>query len=94
MKKVEINGIDYEIVRNDDNCFQKEIIEEKITDYFLPFDYILADYAYERYRLKGFYDSTNKKAKKINDINTTIILFIIFFINISPFLLLYIKIKR
>lgn len=68
MKKIEINGIIYEIVRNDDNCFQKDIFEEKITDYFFPFDYILADYAYERFRLKGFYDSKNKKSKTINDI--------------------------
>ena len=26
------------------------------------------DYAYEKVRLKGYYDSKNKKAKKINDI--------------------------
>ena len=68
MKKIEINGITYEIVRDDANCFCKEDIEEKVTDYFEPYDYIFGDYAYEKVRLKGYYDSNNKNANKINDI--------------------------
>ena len=68
MKKVEINGINYEIVRNDQDCFNKEEIEEKITDYFDSYDYIFGDYAYEKVRLKGFYDSNNKNVNDINDI--------------------------
>ena len=44
-----------------------EIIRGK--DYFLPFDYILGDYAYDKLRLKGFYDSNNKKVKDFNNIN-------------------------
>lgn len=68
MKKIEINGITYEIVRDDGNCFCKEDIEEKVTDYFEPYDYIFGDYAYEKVRLKGYYDSNNKNANKINDI--------------------------
>ena len=67
MKKVEINGINYEIIRDDNGCFNKEV-EEKITDYFEPYDYILGDYAYEKIRLKGYYDSNNKNVNKINDI--------------------------
>lgn len=68
MKKIEINGINYEIVRNDKDCLNKEEVSEKLTDYFDSYDYIFGDYAYEKVRLKGYYDSSNKKAKKINDI--------------------------
>ena len=68
MKKVEINGITYEIVRNDNGCLDKEVLVDKITDYFDSYDYIVGDYAYEKVRLKGFYESSNKKAKTINDI--------------------------
>lgn len=68
MKKVEINGVLYELVRNENNCFSKADVIEKITDYFDNYDYIFGDYAYEKVRLKGYYDSSNKKAKKINDI--------------------------
>lgn len=68
-KNIKINGVDYEIIRNDDNCINKEELEEKITDYFDPFDYIFGDYAYEKVRLKGYYESNNKKATDINDIN-------------------------
>ena len=68
MKKIEINNIKYEIIRNDDNCINKEELSEKITEYFDDFDYIFGDYSYEKVRLKGYNDSTNKKATKINDI--------------------------
>lgn len=68
MKKIEINGITYEIIRNDNDCINREELSEKITDYFDPFDYIFGDYAYEKVRLKGYYDSNNKQATKINDI--------------------------
>lgn len=68
MKKVVINGVSYEVVRNDENCLVVDELEEKITDYFDPYDYILGDFAYEKVRLKGFYESNNKNANKINDI--------------------------
>lgn len=68
MKKIEINNIQYELVRDDSKCFSKDDLLEKVTDYFEPYDYIFGDYAYEKVRLKGFYESNNKKAKKINDI--------------------------
>lgn len=68
MKKIEINGINYEIIRDDNNCINKEELAEKITDYFEPFDYIFGDYAYDKVRLKGYYDSNNKQVSKINDI--------------------------
>lgn len=68
MKTIEINEIKYEIIENDNDCLNKEELAEKITDYFDSYDYIFGDYAYEKMRLKGFYSTDNKKAKKINDI--------------------------
>ncbi len=68
MKKVIINGVEYEVVRNDGDCLDTSGLEEKITDYFDPYDYIFGDYAYEKVRLKGFYKSDNKNVNKINDI--------------------------
>ena len=68
MKKIEINGVNYELVRNDGDCFNRELVVEKITDYFDDYDYIFGDFAYEKVRLKGFYEEKNKKAKPINNI--------------------------
>lgn len=68
MKKIVINDVEYEIVEDQDNCIDKEVLEEKITDYFDRFDYIFGDYSYEKVRLKGYFDSKNKEAKAINDI--------------------------
>ncbi len=68
MKNININDKEYEIIFNDNNCLNKEDVEEKLTDYFDDYDYIFGDYAYEKLRLKGFYASNNKKVKKINDI--------------------------
>lgn len=68
MKKIVINDIEYEIIRNDKDCINKEELEEKITDYFDEYDYIMGDFSYDKVRLKGYYNSDNKMAKKINDI--------------------------
>ena len=67
MKKVEINGKTYEILENIGNCLNTEELKEKITDYFDNFDYIFGDFSYDKVRLKGYNDSTNKKANKINN---------------------------
>ena len=66
---VMVNLLDnkYEIIRGKEN-FDSVIVKEFFTDYFLPFDYVLGDYAYERLRLKGYYDSSNKKVKDFNNI--------------------------
>lgn len=68
MKVVELLNNQYEIIRNDKNCFNLEEIKEKATDYFIEYDYIFGDFSYDKVRLKGYYDSTNKKANNINDI--------------------------
>lgn len=68
MKKIKINEIEYEIIRNDNNCINIEELSEKITEYFDDFDYIVGDYSYDKVRLKGYYETTNKKKKEFNDI--------------------------
>lgn len=59
----------YQLIRNDD-CFDLEQVKEKLTEYFEPYDYICGDYAYNKLRLKGFYEKENKQATKINSIDT------------------------
>ena len=68
MKKIKINNVEYEVVREDNNCINIEELSEKITEYFDNFDYIFGDFSYDKVRLKGFNDSNNKKTTKINDI--------------------------
>ena len=70
MKKIVINEKEYEVVENEKDCIDEEELSEKITDYFDDYDYIFGDFAYDKVRLKGYYDSKNKKANKINDIKT------------------------
>ena len=66
--KITINSKEYELIKNDNDCFDEEDVVLRVTDYFDDYDYIFGDYAYDKVRLKGYYDSNNKKAKKINDI--------------------------
>ena len=67
MKKVVLNNKEYEVVRDDD-VFDLEAVKELVTDYYDDFDYIFGDQAYNKIRLKGFYESNNKKVKALNDI--------------------------
>lgn len=67
--KINLNGIEYKIVKNYMECFDLEEVADKLkdTDYFNDFDYILGDYSYDKLRLKGFYRKDSKKVKKINN---------------------------
>lgn len=69
MKTIVLENIEYEIIKDYKNGFNKEEVEKRYTDYFTPYDYIVGDIAYNSLRLKGFYDKTNKKASKINNYN-------------------------
>lgn len=57
----------YKITKGKEN-FDYEEVKSLFTDYFKDYDYVLGDYSYGKIRLKGFYDSNNKKVRKINDI--------------------------
>ncbi len=69
MKKYKYNDIDYEIMKDYKNGFEDEIVKEKLTDYFIDYDYVLGDWLYGKLRLKGFNNKDNKNYKPLNDIN-------------------------
>ena len=64
---IEVNNINYDIVKNYRDAFDKDEFIEKCTDYFSDYDYIVGDIAYGKLRLKGCYDSKNKKVKDLNN---------------------------
>ena len=66
-KIIEVENKEYELITNYRNGFDKEEFEKRYTDYFEDYDYIVGDIAYSSLRLKGFYDSKNKKVNKINN---------------------------
>ena len=66
--EIKVMNETYEIEEDNGKCFNMEEFENLYTDYFLPYDYILGDYSYDKLRLKGFFDSNNKKVNKINNI--------------------------
>ncbi len=68
MKKVTLNNIEYDIIQNERECFDKEQVESLLTDYFEEYDYVFGDFAYDKLRLKGFNDKDNDKVNKINTI--------------------------
>ena len=67
MKKYKINEKEYELIENYKEGFDLESIQEKMTDYFDGYDYIVGDWAYGKLRLKGFCNKKNKLYKKINN---------------------------
>ncbi len=69
MKEITINNVRYHILKNVKDAIDMQVLEEKITDYFNPYDYIVGDWAYGKIRLKGFNSKTNKNFKPINDID-------------------------
>ena len=71
-KKIVLNKNEYKLIRNDEDCFDKDLIQERIaeTDYFDKYDYIMGDFAYDKVRLKGYYNSKNKNVTPINDYKT------------------------
>lgn len=66
---ISIGDFKFELIDNYRECFNKEEFESFFTEYFYDFDYIVGDYAYNKLRLKGFYEDSNKKAKEYNKIS-------------------------
>lgn len=67
MRKIEFENHEYELVVNYKDCFDMEETTSLFTDYFREFDYVFGDYSYGKLRLKGFYDSKNKKVSALNN---------------------------
>ena len=66
MKYVIINDQNFELIENYKNAFELEDVQDKLTDYFDIYDYIIGDYAYNKLRLKGFCKKENKNCNEIN----------------------------
>jgi uncharacterized protein YutD len=66
---IKIKDNNYEIQTNYRDAFDLDVLLEKVTDYFVDFDYIVGDWAYGKLRLKGFNNKENKNFNKINDIS-------------------------
>ena len=58
---MEFNGFKYNVVDNYKDAIDEELLGSKITDYYNDFDYIVGDWAYNKLRLKGFYEDSNPK---------------------------------
>lgn len=67
MKKIVLDNIEYELIKDYRNAFNFDELVEKYTDYFYDFDYVLGDYSYDKLRLKGFCKKKNKNLNNIND---------------------------
>lgn len=65
---IQINNNKYELIKDYKEAFNEEEFLNLYTEYFRDYDYIVGDIAYNKLRLKGFYDSTSPKAKAINNI--------------------------
>ena len=65
---VEVENIKYKIIKDYRNGFDKNEFISKCTDYFYEFDYVVGDWAYDKLRLKGFYEDNNSKSKEFNKI--------------------------
>lgn len=67
MKTVEVENNKYEVITDHKGAFDIDDFTSHYTDFFADYDYLVGDIAYGKLRLKGFYDSKNKKVKRIND---------------------------
>lgn len=68
-KNYTFENINYELINNYKDGFDKATVESLITDYFKDYDYIVGDWSYGHLRLKGFCDKNNKLFKMINNID-------------------------
>ena len=69
MEKYEINNNYYELTDNYREAFDISVIKEALTDYYADFDYVVGDWAYNKLRLKGFYEANNPKCNRYNKID-------------------------
>ena len=69
MKIIEVENNKYELIKDYKNGFDLDDFISHYTDFFKDYDFIVGDIAYNKLRLKGFYDSKNKKVKDINNYN-------------------------
>jgi len=59
----------YKVIKDYGETLNTINLDEIVTDYYDNFDYIVGDWAYNKVRLKGFYNSNNKMVKAFNNID-------------------------
>lgn len=64
---IEVENMEYKIIKNYRDAFNKEDFVNKFTSFFAQYDFIVGDIAYSKLRLKGFNNKDNKNFNKIND---------------------------
>ncbi len=67
-KQIIVNDITYELITDYKEAFSEEEFKECWTEYYKRFDYIVGDIAYNKLRMKGFYDEDHKLVKSHNNI--------------------------
>ena len=67
MKTVKIKDKDYALIKDYKNGFELTEVEDRWTEYFDVYDYVLGDWSYGKLRLKGFCEKSNEMFKSIND---------------------------
>ena len=67
MKYIIMNNQKYELIENYKDGYDQQELENKLTDYFENYDYIIGDWSYGKLRLKGFCKKENPIFKTIND---------------------------
>ena len=70
MKKIVLQEIEYELIKEYKNGYELEELTNRYTDFFKDYDYILGDWAYGKLRLKGFCEKGNNLFNPINDYQT------------------------
>ncbi|MBQ4634683.1 MAG: YutD family protein [Bacilli bacterium] len=66
MKKYTINEKEYELIENYKDGFDFDEAQNRMTDFFDNYDYVIGDWAYGKLRLKGFCEKSNKHCNNIN----------------------------
>lgn len=66
MKKYTINEKQYELIEEYKDGFDLTEVQNKLTEFYDNYDYIVGDWAYGKLRLKGFCEKSNKNHNNIN----------------------------
>jgi uncharacterized protein YutD len=62
MKKVEINGMVYEVVTNHRDGWKPEEFRKRYSEILNKYDFIVGDWGYSQLRLKGFFHDNHARA--------------------------------
>lgn len=66
-KYITLDGKSYEVIKEYKEGFNEKELQNRWTDYFKKYDYIVGDYAYDKLRLKGFCNPQNENCNAINN---------------------------